>query len=277
MRESLVNAAFAEFGYDSRYGKLGGPLGGLFGSSKPQHNAQKLSMSGNGLLDDDGDDFDAFLSSAPTSSTPALQVKAPAPVQQSNLFASSNPVSPVSYGRTSTPPVTTVHPSPPSGSRSTHTRTTSRSSTVAIMSQNNARNSRPSTPSLGNVPIAPLLPPPPGSRPVSLSVKSGQGMGSLMGSIDLLNDFAPPVAAPPPSSTLISPPPSKNQNDLGSLFDLGSPPSSSGVTFKPVVTGTPASSSTPIAASRWSVAKPAQTTTSQGGLSAQDLSFFEGL
>jgi hypothetical protein len=300
MRESLASAAFIDPMPGGRYGKFGLPLGGLFGSSKSQHS-QDLNNSGKTLLDDDEDEFDAFFSA------PQGQAKASTPIQQQ----ATSPMAPLSYGRpnTTTPPIGSLHrpTSSASGSMSgsgTHSRNPSRTSTVVTMSQNNTRNSRPSTPSLGNVPIAPLLPPPPGSRPVSLNNKSGQGMSSLMGSIDLLNDFgsnsSAPLAAPAPvpafaKGSAISPLPSKNQNQANltqfeSLFDLGLPPSSSSPAMSPIPARTPLVSPTPTGGSQWSLPKPGQpnstsfptttkvaSSTTGGGLSAQDLSFFEGL
>jgi hypothetical protein len=242
MRESLIAASMISAPTDSRYAKLHIPL---FGSKAP-NGAQTLTNSGsaqsNTLLDDE-DDFDAFSSSAPTHarnlSPPSIIPSAFGPTPTSFSTQSI----PSTFMRTSTPPnarpsSAKVSPAP------------SRGSTVAIMSQNTLSGSRASTPvTMTN---APLLPPPPGSRQLRSPPIHSRG--------DLLNDSAS-VLPPPqmPSATNKS----TSATQMETLFDLSSPPIS-------VV-----SNSMPMVASK--KVEASSVAAAPGGLSAQDLSFFEGL
>jgi hypothetical protein len=246
MRESLVAASFISAPTDSQYSKLNIPLFG----SKLLNAVQPLSNSSfaqsNTLLDDD-DDFDAFLSS---STAPQAPVHARKPSQPSIIPSAfgSTPSSfsaqnvPSTFVRTATPPnvrpgSTKVSPTP------------SRSSTVAIMSQTTLSGSRASTPAM--MTTAPLLPPPPGSRQLRSPPIHGQS--------DLLNDS---VSVSPQTRTPSAATKPTNTTQMEALFGLSSPPVSM------------VSNSVPVVAPK---RVTPSVTPATGGLSAQDLSFFEGL
>lgn len=164
----------------------------------------------------------------------------------------SKPMAPTNYGTPPTVqqafsptlvPAGNVKNTPPVHQRASPkvSPTPTRHSTIAIMSQ----GSRPSTPSV--VAPAPLLPPPPG-RTASANLFNGDSLIS------------------PPSQTALSAakPATGATNDLDSLLDFGSPDPSM-----------PSAAPKPSLAPKASLSTTASTHT--GGLSAQDLSFFEGL
>ena len=248
IRESLIAASMISAPIDSKYSRLSIPLF----SSKPPNGAQPLSKEPNSshsntLFDDD--DFDAFLSS-PTPSKPPMQ---PQMSQSTTSFA----LNPSLFSAQNSTPSFMRASSPPNAMRPGSSKvspTPSRSSTVAIMSPSGLPGSRPTTPA--SMSIAPLLPPPPGSRPIRSTPVNQQG--------DLLNDLAfvsstTPTHSRSGSRSGIS---GAKTTQMSSLLSLPSPPAS--IIPNPMAVATPK-------------ATVPSATPASGGLSAQDLSFFEGL
>ncbi|KIM32834.1 hypothetical protein M408DRAFT_187272 [Serendipita vermifera MAFF 305830] len=242
MRESLVAAAMISAPTDSRYSTLSLPF---FGSKAPE-GAQPLgkepgSATSNTLLDDD--DFDAFLSSPTPSNQPAQKQK-PQPAATfsltPSLFSAQNST-PTSFRATSPPNMGILGSARPSP-------TPSRNPTMAIMSG----GSRPATPT--TMAIAPLLPPPPGSKPIKATRQ-----GDLLNQSGLGSSHTTPTHSRTNSSSAMN---GGKAAQMASLLTL-SPP-----------VANPVPSPMPLTASR--VVTPS-TAPATGGLSAQDLSFFEGL
>ncbi|CAG7851729.1 SubName: Full=Uncharacterized protein {ECO:0000313/EMBL:CCA74654.1} [Serendipita indica DSM 11827] len=223
LRQSLVDTALmpgmpSGMSNNGSYSRISVPL---FGSKSSTVGAQPLNAgskpSSNSLFDED--DFDAFLSS-PSKPAVSQPSKAPSiPLQRPSNFTSLQPSQPLP---------------PRPASKSTATSST-RSSVVAIMSQSSPFGSRPGTPSTPT--IAPLLPPPPGSRPMSVTAQKQP--------IDLLGGSMQQQPSKPAAS------------DFGGLLDFSTPAVAPAANPKST--------------------RPAVQSSTSGGLSAQDLSFFEGL
>ncbi|KAG8836103.1 hypothetical protein FRC17_010036 [Serendipita sp. 399] len=242
LKQSLVDAYMLDVPSsdtpNSRYSRLNLPL---FGSKPANPGAQLLSSqpdsnTSNTIFDDD--DFDAFLSS------PANQISA----QQVRPTISSRPPSLSSSIIPPKPPTTTLIGSriPPKG-----TSTPSRAPVVAIMSQSSPAGSRPGTPS--NISIAPLLPPPPGGRPMPITKAA----------VDVFGDTS--VASPPSRPMSNGAQITSGSADLAGLLDFTAP-------SKPSITTPNSLTTKPLIPPRAMSTQP-----TAGGLSAQDLSFFEGL
>jgi hypothetical protein len=236
LRESLVAAALISEPTSSNYSRLSVPLWGSKTNkdgAKPLDGSSNLSTKSNSLFDDD--EFDAFLATpavAPQSSQKQALVAPSSAITLSPRITNSN------VTRTGTPPLV---PRPPGKA----SPTPSRSSTIAIMSQTTPVG-RPSTPSKPQ--IAPLLPPPPGSR-----------FARPAPPMDLLNERNGSSTPVMNNGTTIS--------NIGDLASLMGPPST--------ILPSSMQSSMPTAMKPVSSSSNAKPTA--GGLSAQDLSFFEGL
>ncbi|PVF99892.1 hypothetical protein CPB86DRAFT_266755 [Serendipita vermifera] len=233
LRESLVAAALISEPTSSNYSQLGRQLWGPKTNkdgAKPLNELSSLSTQSNSLFDDD--EFDAFLAT-PSKSTASSQK--PASTVPSSTFTLSPGISTSNIARTSTPPLI---PRPANKASPTPSRT----STIAIMNTSTSRSSTPLTPQ-----IAPLLPPPPGSR-----------LARPAPSMDLLNERSTSA-----TSATSNGPTSSGMGDLSSLI---TPPSN---TMQSLVQPSKPASKL--------VTSSNNSKFNAGGLSAQDLSFFEGL
>ncbi|KAG8760172.1 hypothetical protein FRC14_003928 [Serendipita sp. 396] len=233
---------------NSRYSRLNIPL---FGSKPTNPGVQLLSSqsgsnTSNSLFDDD--EFDTFLAS-PANQPSVQTAQSGLPNGRSVALPSQPPFTSSSSITSPLKPASAPPLAPRASTRATPTP--SRGPVVAIMSQTSPAGSRPGTPS--NVSIAPLLPPPPGGRPMFVSKPP----------VDLFGDTT--LAPSPPRPMSNGAQMAGGAADLASLMDFAAPskPSanpSGSLAMKPAIQP-----------------KVASTPAGTGGLSAQDLSFFEGL